>query len=149
MSHSPNRSTLYYELLGVSKNATAEEIKKAWRKTALKLHPDKNQNDPEAESRFKLAKEAYEVLSDPQVIYQSLQSLRPLISRPFRLKLLRGFGRKDTFTIQAAKKDSNSRKRMHKWTRLWFLLLLRRAGGDYALPSFRCSHALAACCCSR
>jgi len=54
----------YYEVLGVDKNAPAEEIKKAYRQLALKNHPDRNPGDAEAEVRFKEATEAYEVLSD-------------------------------------------------------------------------------------
>lgn len=56
----------YYEVLGVSKTATEEEIKKAYRKIALQNHPDTHPNDKDAEERFKEASEAYEVLSDPK-----------------------------------------------------------------------------------
>ena len=54
----------YYEVLGVQKNATADEIKRAYRKLAVKYHPDKNPGDKEAEEKFKEAAEAYSVLSD-------------------------------------------------------------------------------------
>ena len=54
----------YYEVLGVNKGATAEEIKKAYRKAAMKYHPDRNPGDKEAEAKFKEVGEAYEVLSD-------------------------------------------------------------------------------------
>ena len=54
----------YYEILGVSKNAAADEIKKSYRKVAMQFHPDRNPGDKEAEEKFKEAAEAYEVLSD-------------------------------------------------------------------------------------
>src|SRR5262249_8540127 len=56
----------YYDVLGVSKGAPDEEIKKAYRKLALKYHPDKNAGDKSAEEKFKEVGEAYEWLSDPQ-----------------------------------------------------------------------------------
>ena len=56
----------YYEVLGVIKSASAEEIKKAYRKLALKYHPDRNKNDKTAETKFKEASEAYHVLSDKE-----------------------------------------------------------------------------------
>ncbi len=56
----------FYEILGVTKSSTAEEIKKAYRKMALQYHPDKNPGNKESEEMFKEAAEAYEVLSDPQ-----------------------------------------------------------------------------------
>ncbi|NQT77190.1 MAG: molecular chaperone DnaJ [Bacteroidetes bacterium] len=56
----------YYEILDVPQSASEQEIKKAYRKMALKFHPDKNPDDPDSESRFKEAAEAYEVLSNPE-----------------------------------------------------------------------------------
>jgi molecular chaperone DnaJ len=56
----------YYEVLGISKGASEDEIKKAYRKIAIKYHPDRNPGDKEAEEKFKEAAEAYDVLHDPQ-----------------------------------------------------------------------------------
>lgn len=56
----------YYDILGISKGASADEIKKAYRKQAIKFHPDKNPGDKESEEKFKEAAEAYEILSNPE-----------------------------------------------------------------------------------
>lgn len=56
----------YYEVLGVSRDCSADELKRAFRKLAMDLHPDRNPGNPEAEKQFKEAAEAYQVLSDPQ-----------------------------------------------------------------------------------
>jgi molecular chaperone DnaJ len=55
-----------YEVLGLSRDASAEEIKKAYRQLARKYHPDVNREDPNASEKFKEISEAYEILSDPQ-----------------------------------------------------------------------------------
>ena len=67
MSSSRSRERrCYYEVLEVTKTASGEEIKKSYRKLAIRYHPDKNQGDQQAEERFKELGEAYEVLSDTE-----------------------------------------------------------------------------------
>ena len=56
----------YYEVLGVSRNASAQELKKAFKKLAMKYHPDRNPDDSQAAEKFKELSEAYEILSDDQ-----------------------------------------------------------------------------------
>src|SRR5690242_21743710 len=55
----------YYEVLGINRDSDEEDIKKAYRKHAMKHHPDRNPDNPKAEERFKEAKEAYEILTEP------------------------------------------------------------------------------------
>ena len=64
----------YYEVLGVSRAATEIEIKRAYRNLAVKFHPDKNPDDPQAEEKFKEAAEAYEVLSNKDKKAQIIKS---------------------------------------------------------------------------
>src|SRR4249919_3551608 len=56
----------FYEILGVNRDASDDDIKKSYRKLAMKFHPDRNPDNPKSEAQFKEAKEAYEVLCDPQ-----------------------------------------------------------------------------------
>lgn len=56
----------YYEVLGLNRQSSDEEIKKSFKRLAMKHHPDRNPDNPKSEGLFKEAKEAYEVLSDPQ-----------------------------------------------------------------------------------
>src|SRR5210317_2141819 len=56
----------YYEVLGVSKGADAKDVKKAYRRVAMKYHPDRNPDDPDADEKFKEATEAYDVLMDSE-----------------------------------------------------------------------------------
>ena len=75
----------YYEVLGVQKSATHDEIKKAYRKAAMKYHPDRNPGDKEAEEKFKEVGEAYEVLSDEDIPYAaSSQTIPPAQAKALR-----------------------------------------------------------------
>ena len=65
----------FYEILDVGRDAGDDEIKKSYRKLAMKHHPDRNQGNAESEKKFKEASAAYEILKDPQAYYDKLMSL--------------------------------------------------------------------------
>ena len=80
----------YYEILGVDRSATGPELKKAFKRLAIKYHPDKNPGNKEAEDKFKEAAEAYEVLSDQQKELHTINldikgSIAILAIRAFRM----------------------------------------------------------------
>lgn len=89
----------YYKILGVSAGASQEEIKKAFRLLALRLHPDCNPLDPDANGRFREVLEAYETLSDSarRAHYDSLRGYRGSPSRPSGLGTAEGVGTQDSF----------------------------------------------------
>ena len=87
--------TDYYELLGVTRNAGEEEIKKAYRKLALQHHPDKNPGNKQAEEKFKEISEAYQVLSDSQKRAQYDQFGHAAFGDGGLRKITRGVGSSD------------------------------------------------------
>ena len=71
----------FYEVLGVEQNAEDREIKKAYKRLAMKFHPDRNREDPQAEEKFKEVKEAYEILTDPQKRAAYDNTAMPVLTR--------------------------------------------------------------------
>ena len=85
----------FYDILGVARNATDEEIKKSYRKLAMKYHPDRNPDSKEAEDKFKEAKEAYELACDKGVPERELDRLEKNYYESLKLlRIYENLGRK-------------------------------------------------------
>ena len=97
----------YYDILNVPRDAGSEELKKAYRKLALKYHPDRNPGDKEAEESFKEAAEAYEVLSDSEKrqIYDQLKRRARIFEKLHKVKKVEDFYELFDVFAEAYRKD--------------------------------------------
>lgn len=116
-----DKNSSYYNILGVSRTATADEIKKAYRKLAMEYHPDRNPDNKEAELKFKQVAEAYEVLSDsvkrakydsfatdrPQTTASSSSRSSSIFDDFFKTDIQENFNRASTKIVRVSEMDQN------------------------------------------